>query len=101
MNEQISSLLNVIAGVPQGYFIGPLLFFSYINNLTDEITSSCKLFADDASLFKKIENKNYSNFQIDRDLETISKRAFLRKMLFNPDPAKQAIESVFHIKRTR
>ena len=101
MNGKISSLLNVTAGVPQGYVLGPLLFFIYISNLPDEIASSCKLFADDTSLFKKIENKSYSNFQIDRDLETISKRVFLRKMLFNPGPVKQAIESVFHIKGTR
>ena len=63
-NGQISSWLNVTAGVPQGSVFGPLLFLIYINDLPDEITSSCKIFADDTSLFSKIENKSYSNFNL-------------------------------------
>ena len=93
LNEQTSSWLT--AGVPQDSVLGPLLFLIYINDLPDEITSSCKIFADDTSLFSKIENKSYSNFQLNKDLETISKWAFQWKMLFNPDPVKQAIEYIF------
>ena len=95
LNGQTSSWLNVTAGVPQGSVLGPHLFLIYINDLPDEITSSCKIFADDTSLFSKIENKSYSNFQLNKDLETISKWAFQWKMLFNPDPVKQAIEVCF------
>ena len=73
----------------------------YINDLPDEITSSWKIFVDDTSLFSKIENKSYSNFQLDKGLETISKRVFQWKMLFNLDPVKPTIESVFHINGTR
>ena len=51
----------VTAGVPQGSVLGPLLFLIYINDLPDEITSSCKIIADDKSLFSKIQNKSYSN----------------------------------------
>ena len=73
LNGQTSLWINVTAGVPQGSLLGPLLFLIYINDLPDEITSSCKIFADDTSLFSKIENKSYSNFQLNKDLETISK----------------------------
>ena len=100
-NGQISSWLNVTAGVPQGSVFGPLLFLIYINDLPDEITSSCKIFADDTSLFSKIENKSYSNFQLNKDLETISKGAFQWKMLFNLDPVKQAMEVRFSYKQDR
>ena len=95
LNGQTSSWLNITAGIPQVSVLGPLLFLNYINDLPVEITSSCKIFADDTSLFLKIENKSYSNFQLNKDLETISKWAFQWKMLFNPDPVKQAIEVCF------
>ena len=95
LNGQTSSWLNVTGGVPQGFVLGPLLFLIYINDLADEITSSYKIFADDTSLFSKIGNKSYSNFQLNKDLQTISKWAFQWKMLFNPDPIKEAIELCF------
>ena len=47
LNGQTSSWLNVTASVP------PLLFLIYINDLTNEITSSCKKFADDTRSFRK------------------------------------------------
>ena len=101
LNGETSSWLNVTAGVPQGSVLGPHLFLVYINDLPDEITSSCKIFADDTSLFSKIENKSYSNFQLNKDLETISKWAFQWKMLFNPDPVKQTIEVCFSLNGKR
>ena len=70
-------------------------FLIYINHLPNEVTSSCKIFADHTSLFSKIESKSHSNFQLNEDLEAISKWAFQWKMLFNPDPVKQAIEVCF------
>ena len=93
--------LNLTAGVPLGSVLGPLLILIYISNLPDEITTSCKIFEDDTSPFSKNENKNYSNFQRNRDLETISKRAFQWKMIFNPDTVKQAIELCFSQKRDK
>ena len=81
--------------------LGPLFLLTYINDFPDEITSSCKIFADDTSLFSKIENKSYSSFQLNKDLKTISKWTFQWKMLFNPDPIKQAIEACFSNKRDK
>ena len=101
LNGQTSLWLNVTAGVPQGSVLGPLLFLIHINDFPDEITSSCKIFADDTSLFSKIENKCYSNFQLNKDLETIRKGASQWKMFFNPDPIKQTIEVCFSHKRDK
>ena len=79
-------MANVYAGVPQGSVLGPILFLIYINDLPDELTSMCKIFADDTSLFSKVIDKNNSNSQLNFDLAKISKLAFQRKMSFNPDP---------------
>ena len=84
---------NLSAGISQGSVLGPLLFLIYINDLLYGITS-CKIFADNTSLFSKIERKSCSNFKLDKGLKTISKWAFRWKMLFN-DPRKQPREVGF------
>ena len=72
--------------------LGPLLFLIYINDLPNGIES---IFADDTSLFSKVKGATFSDTQLNNDLNKISKWAFQWKMLFNPDPSKQAIEICF------
>ena len=44
-----------IAGAPQGSILGPLLFLTYINDLSDNFPCNPKLFADDTSLFSTVK----------------------------------------------
>ena len=78
-NGQTSSWLNMTAGVPQASVLGPLLFLIYINDLPDEIASSCKIFTDDTSLFSKIENKSYSTFNLIKTWKQLVNGLFNRK----------------------
>ena len=55
LNGQSSNWSPVLAGVPQGSILGPLLFLVYINDLHN-LESLEKLFADDTSLFSTIYN---------------------------------------------
>ena len=71
------------------------LFLIYINDLPNGIESICKIFADDTSLFSEVKDATFSHTQLNNDLNKISKWAFQWKMLFNPDPNKQAIEIYF------
>ena len=95
LNGKFSSWADVNAGVPQGSILGPLLFLIYINDLSDELSSDSKLFADDTSLFSIVKDESTSAKDLNDDLATINKWAFQWKMSFNPDPTKQAQEVIF------
>ena len=75
--------------------LGPLLFLIYINDSSDNLSSNCKLFADDTSLFSVVNNIHTSATTLSQDLKAITKWAFQWKMIFNPDLSKQAQEVIF------
>ena len=82
LSEQTSSCRSILAGVPQGSILGPLLFLIYINYMPDDLRSSVKLFAGDTSIFSIAKNKNGSAKDLTHDLSLISKWTFQWKMLF-------------------
>ena len=100
LNGQTSEWRKIKSGVPQGSVLGPLLFLIYINDLPDGITSICKIFADNTSLFTKVLDINESTNKLNTDLKKITKWAHQWKMQFNPDPNKQANEVIFSRKST-
>ena len=56
INGQHSDWVPILAGVPLGSILGPLLFLIYINDLPDNLNSLIKLFADDTSLFSMVHD---------------------------------------------
>ena len=77
-------------------WIGTRNSISYLHNdLPDGITSLCKIFADDTSLFSKVQDINRSANELNCDLEKVSNWARQWKMQFNTDHNKQANEVIF------
>jgi len=99
LNGISSEWKSLEAGVPQGSVLGPLLFLIYINDLTENISSEMRLFADDSSLFSRVEGVDITHEKLVKDLETINTWAHQWKMVFNPDITKQATEVIFSVKK--
>ena len=56
LDGQASDPVPVLSGVPQGLVLGPVLFLIFINDLSDNIRSSVRLFEDDCVLYRNIHS---------------------------------------------
>ena len=54
LNGAQSSWIPVLSGVPQGTVLGPLLFLLYANDITENISSEIRFFADDCIFYRQI-----------------------------------------------
>ena len=100
LNGQHSSCTDVLAGIPEGSILGPLLLLIYINHLFDRLQGKPKIFADDTSLFATVDNINKTKYDLNNELTKITKWDFQWKMSFNPDISEQAHEIIFPCKRS-
>ena len=98
----VNSWSNSESGVPQGSILGLLLFFIYINDLSEGLTTNVRLFADDVSFFSVVNNNNLLATNLNSDLSKINAWGSQWKMTFNSDPNKQVQEVIFSrkIKKT-
>ena len=56
MNGVKSDWAPVLSGVPKGTVLGLLLFSLYINDITEDIDSEQRLFADDCVCYREIKD---------------------------------------------
>ena len=60
----------VVSGVPQGTILGPLLSSLYINDISADIESKIRLFADDCVCYREIKNEE-DTLKLQRDIDRL------------------------------
>ena len=82
LNGSSSQWIDVTSGVPQGSVFGPLLFLSYVNDITDGVQSTLEMFADDFKLYRIIKYSHDVD-TLQQDLNCISNWSKLWLLNFN------------------
>ena len=72
----------VVSGVLQGTVLGPLLFSLYINDISADIESEIRLFADDCVCYREIKNED--TLKLQKDICRLGSWARKRGMRFQP-----------------
>ena len=78
-------LVTVISGVPQVTILGPILFIIYINDISTNITSTVKIYADDTKIYRTINEPDKDISALQLDLNRLSDWANKWQLLFNPE----------------
>ena len=68
--ENTTGCHHVDSGVPQGTVLGPLMFLLYINDITTNISSRIRSFADDCVLYQVIHSEQ-DHHHLQQDLNHI------------------------------
>ena len=66
--------MNVSCGVPQGSILGPLIWFTYVNDMSISIDGDCKLisYADDSAILYTHKDPNVILSKLGNVLEKYS-----------------------------
>lgn len=93
IDETSSQWCELLAGVPQGGVLSPLLFSVFINEVTKILTSNYHLYADDLQLYRHFSANTAREAisAINNDLDNISKWAKSFGLLVNPSKSQALI----------
>ena len=75
----------VISGVPQGTILGPILFIIHITDISINITSTVKIYADDTKIYRTINQPDKDISALQLDLNRLSDWANKRQLRFHSE----------------
>ena len=84
LRNGVSTWQQVTSGVPQGTILGPILFLLYINDISENVSSHTKMFADDTKLYNTIHSIADCEI-LQADLDKLSNWAKKWLLKFNVD----------------
>ena len=82
INGTSSEWDEVTSGVPQGTVLGPLIFLLYINDITDNLHSEIRLFADDCILYNVVKTTADCE-KLQKDIDLLAEWGNKWQMQFN------------------
>ncbi len=97
LDGQFSNWGDILAGVPQGSILGPLLFLIFINDLTEVVRfTQIRLFADDTCLYITVDNREHTKDLINLDLHAMHEWSEQWLVSFSEPKTKSLIISNKH-----
>ena len=80
---------ELMPGYLKDQYFRPLLFLIYNNDLSDDLTTNVKLFADATSFFSIVHNMNMTTINLNNDVNKIRNWSIQWRVNFNPDQLRK------------
>ena len=84
---EMSSWTDVKSGIPQGSVLGTILFLVFISDMSNNVLSTCNMFADDAKVYREV-NKPEDHVALQSDLDRLNEWSKRWKLPFNETKCK-------------
>ena len=81
---ELSNWLYAKSGIPQGSVLGPTLFVVFINDIPKAVKNCCKIFADDAKLYRPILTEEDAS-SLQKDIDSLVHWSAIWQLPFNVD----------------
>ena len=88
-NNTVSTVNNVLCGVPKGSILGPLLFLVYINDIENIIENAkFQLYADDTVIYSSSKNVAEIETNLQKNINNFSNWCEINKLTINTKKTK-------------